>query len=107
MTGVMIKAELDKRGVVYDKKSRKAVLINLLGTDDEKPPAPVIEPLKAPEICCVCMENEANAKLDPCNHSVCGVDCIKKIQARGDPCPVCRAKFKTVSYTLLTLPTNS
>ena len=58
---VLLKVELDKRGIVYDKKSRKAALINLLTADDEKPPAPVIEPPTAPQICCICMENEANA----------------------------------------------
>jgi hypothetical protein len=85
ITVVLLKVELHKRGIVYDKKSRKAALITLLTTDDEKPPAQVIEPPTGPRICCVCMDNEANAKLNPCNHSVCCVDCTKKIRILVDP----------------------
>lgn len=60
-------------------------------------PTEVVTPIAAPEIaehklCTVCLENEKNILLEPCNHVCLCENCAAQIDKL---CPICRAEFTT------------
>ena len=42
--------------------------------------------------CAICMQNEANAAIIPCGHTVACVRCLEKC----DKCPVCRRGIRSL-----------
>lgn len=47
-------------------------------------------------ICCICMDNNANAAFVPCGHTDVCLDCICRLSTTQ--CPICRSPVETVLY---------
>jgi serine/threonine protein kinase len=47
--------------------------------------------------CLICMAAARATVLEPCRHSVACADCTAILQARSDPCPVCREPIRSTS----------
>ena len=50
-----------------------------------------IEKLQEDKSCCVCLENQVECVLRPCNHGCVCVDCAPLLK----DCPLCRCKIKS------------
>ena len=52
------------------------------------------------EECCICFNNIANMKYNPCNHCIC-TDCLTKLKKKGNiHCHLCRGKVDTNDITV-------
>ena len=58
--------------------------------------ATIKEKNKKIRLCCVCLTNNVNSQLKPCDHMIMCHDCAQQIKRRNQKCPFCRADIETV-----------
>ena len=58
--------------------------------------ATIKEKNKKIRVCCVCLTQNVNSQLKPCDHMIMCHDCAQQIKSRNQRCPFCRADIEIV-----------